>query len=279
MLRIMRSWNLKYEAPSGFIVPRNAEFHYSMLKMMFFVLLSLFSTTAFAQVEELKAEADQAFIADEHQKAAELYEQILAQEYISAEVHYNLGNTYFKLGQIAPSILNYERALKLAPKDEDIQFNLKLANLSVKDKVEEIPQLFFVEWWHQVIVAFSTDGWAWNAVIAIIIALIGFLLFRFSNEEGMRRLTFYAGVIALCWGLFSIYAAQENFDHAVNDKRAVVFASTINAKSAPDKKGKDLFVIHEGLVVTVSDSLNDWVRIKLSNGSVGWVPENSIVNI
>jgi len=246
------------------------------------VIIALFwmlPTAIMAQVETTKAEADQAFIEERYSDAITGYEEILTQEYVSAEVHYNLGNAYFKAGQIAPSILNYERALKLSPKDDDIQFNLKLANLSVKDRIEEIPQLFFITWWEAVLKTFTTDGWAWSAVISLILALGGLLLFRFSSEEGMKRLTFYSGIIALLWFGFSIFAAQTNYSHAVNDKRAVVFASTVNAKSAPDQKGKDLFVIHEGLVVSTSDALNGWVRIRLSNGSVGWIPENSVLPI
>ena len=244
------------------------------------IIVALFvSTTALAQVDSLKVSADQAYIAENYLDAASLYEQILSQEYISAEIYFNLGNAYFKAGQIASSILNYERALKLAPTDEDILFNLKLANLSVKDRVEELPQLFFFSWWKTILVVFSTDGWAWSVVISLLLSLTGFLLFRFSSEEGMKRLTFYTAIIALAWATFSIYAAQKNFDHAVNDDRAVVFAYTVNAKSAPDKKGKDLFVMHEGLVVTVSDELNGWVRIKLSNGNVGWVESEMVVPI
>jgi tetratricopeptide (TPR) repeat protein len=246
------------------------------LSVVAFMLLVKVSS---AQVDSLKVNADKAYMNGAYTEAAALYEKILSQEYLSAEVHYNLANAYFKSGQIAPSILHYERALKLAPNDEDIQFNLKLANLSIKDKVEEIPQLFFVSWWNSILKTFGVDGWAWSAVISIALALLGFLLFRFSNDEGTRRLTFYTALIALGWGLFSIYAAQVNFDRAVNTNRAVVFAATINAKSAPDKNGKDLFVIHEGLTVTVSDSLNGWYRIKLSNGDVGWIPEESVVLI
>ncbi len=262
--------NLKYEI-------RNSKGWAQFLIASFFMLVAF--GNAFAQVEVLKDSADQAYINEQFTEAIQAYEQILAQEYVSAEVHYNLGNTYFKMGKIAPSILNYERALKLAPNDEDIQFNLRLANLSVKDKVEEIPQLFFIRWWNQILKTFSTDGWAWSAVLAIILGLAGFLLFRFSNDEGMRRLTFYTGLIALLWGAFSIYAAQKSFNYAVNDNRAVVFTSTINAKSAPDKKGKDLFVIHEGLVVKVSDELNGWSRIKLSNGNDGWVLSETLETI
>ncbi len=239
----------------------------------------MFCASVFGQVDSLKIQADNAYKNELYSDAIMHYEKILAQEYVSAEVHFNLGNAYFKAGQIAPSILNYERALKLAPSDEDILFNLKLANLSVKDRVEEMPQLFFVNWWKAILSTFSTDGWAWSIVIATLLALSGFLLFKFSSDEGMRRLTFYAATISLIWALFSVYAAQKSFNHAINDDRAVVFAATVNAKSAPDKKGKDLFVIHEGLVVTVADELNGWSRIKLSNGNVGWVPSELVVTI
>ncbi|MCB9185648.1 MAG: tetratricopeptide repeat protein [Flavobacteriales bacterium] len=262
--------NLKYEIRSSIGWAQ-------LLIASLFMLISF--GNAFGQVDAQKDSADQAYVNEQYTAAIQSYEQILSQEYVSAEVHYNLGNAYFKMGKIAPSILNYERALKLAPNDEDIQFNLRLANLSVKDKVEEIPQLFFVRWWEQILKTFTVDGWAWSAVVALILSLAGLLLFRFSSEEGMRRLTFYTGIIALIWCVFSIYAAQTNYDHAVNDNRAVVFASTINAKSAPDKKGKDLFVIHEGLVVSVSDELNGWSRIKLTNGNVGWVPSEALERI
>ena len=250
--------------------------HRNRLAYLIAMFILSFSSMTHAQVENTKLEADQAFIEERYAEAVELYEGLLSKEYVSAELHYNLGNAYFKTNQVASAILHYERALKLAPNDEDIQFNLKLANLSIKDKVEDIPQLFFINWWNTVIKTFTTDGWAWNAVVAFAIGLLGFLIFRFSSEEAMKRLTFYAGVLSITWGVFSVYAAQKNFVHAVDDNRAVVFATTVTAKSAPDKKGKDLFVIHEGLVVTVSDELNGWVRIKLSNGDVGWIQKESV---
>ena len=243
------------------------------------ILLMFVFNAVFGQVEITKSEADQAFIEQRYADAIGLYEEILGQQYVSTEVHFNLGNAYFKSGKIAPSILNYERAAKLSSSDEDIVFNLKLANLSVKDRVEEIPQLFFVNWWEAALIIFPVDGWAWSIIISMLMALAGFSLFKFSSEEGMRRLTFYSALLATLWFGFSVYAAQKSFNHAANDNRAVVYAYTINAKSAPDKKGKDLFVMHEGLVVTVSDELNGWVRIKLSNGSVGWVPADVLVMI
>jgi tetratricopeptide (TPR) repeat protein len=236
-------------------------------------------TGVFAQADALKQQADQAYLDGNYGEATELYEQVLAQNYVSAELHYNLGNAYYKQNRTASAILNYERALKLAPKDEDIQFNLKLANLSVKDEIQHMPKLFFVNWFEQILKVFSTDGWAWSAVISFVLVLVGAVIFRMSEEEGLRRLSFYTAVVLLLWFGFSVYAARNQYDDAVNDNRAVVFATTLTAKSAPDRKGKELFVIHEGLVVSVSDELNGWVRVKLSDGNVGWVEKSELVMI
>lgn len=249
------------------------------IRNIFVIVLVLVATVGSAQVDALKTTADQAYIDGNYEDAIVSYEEILAQQYVSAEVYYNLGNAYFKAGKVASSVLNFERALKLAPHDDDIQFNLKLANLSVKDRIEEMPKLFFVTWWEALLKTFSTDGWAWSIIISVLLGLGGLLLFKFSNEEGMKRLTFYTALISFAWAGLSAYAAETNYNHAVNDNRAVVFIATINAKSAPDQKGKDLFVIHEGLVVEVTDRLNGWCRIKLSNGNVGWIPEKELTRI
>jgi SH3-like domain-containing protein len=59
----------------------------------------------------------------------------------------------------------------------------------------------------------------------------------------------------------------------------VVFRPTLNVKSAPEQTGKDLFVVHEGLVVRITDRIGDWYRIRLTDGNVGWVPSESIEGI
>src|SRR4051812_4383220 len=83
---------------------------------------------------------------EEYDKAIEQYDKLLKQGYESSELYYNLGNSYYKTGNIPSSILNYERALKLSPSDEDIILNLKLANLKIIDKIEPLPQLFYIQW-------------------------------------------------------------------------------------------------------------------------------------
>lgn len=228
---------------------------------------------------ELKASADAAYVAGDFAIAVDGYEQVLAQGQVSAEVHFNLGNAYFKSGRIASSILDYERAQKLAPQDEDIAFNLKLAQLSIKDRIEVMPELFFITWWKATLRALPMDGWAWSAIISLLLVLLGLGIFRFSASEGLRRTLFYTAILVGLWGLFSGYAAQQQYHRLLNDDRAVVMRPTVNVKSAPEQGGKDLFVIHEGLVVQVTETIGNYYRIRLADGNVGWVPQEAVEGI
>jgi SH3-like domain-containing protein len=47
-------------------------------------------------------------------------------------------------------------------------------------------------------------------------------------------------------------------------------------KSSPDEKGNDLFILHEGTKVEVLDELNDWKKIRIANGTVGWIKSGDI---
>ena len=98
--------------------------------------------------QSLITDANQSYSDGDFQEAVEWYEQVLANGYEAPQLYYNLGNSYFKSNNLPAAILNYERAKRLAPNDEDITFNLKLANLKTLDKTEPIPPLFFKVCWN-----------------------------------------------------------------------------------------------------------------------------------
>jgi len=252
----------------------------AMAGLMFHLALVLWASVGVAQhAEAVKASGDSAYVAGLFDRAIESYEAVLASGVESAEVRFNLGNAYFKANRIAPAILNYERALKLAPDDEDIRFNLRLASLTTKDRIEEMPRLFFIDWWEAIPSFMRMDTWAWLMVGCVVAAFIMLSLFRLSSSESARRMLFYGAVVALLTGLFSGYAAQRQYDRLFNDDRAVVLRPTLNVKSAPEQSGKDLFVVHEGLVVRITDRIGDWYRIRLTDGNVGWVPTVAVESI
>src|SRR6266571_8467857 len=143
----------------------------------------LFCTTlAVAQEEVLQFEqANQSYRNGDYKKAAQLYEKILDNGYESAALYYDLGNCYFKLENIPATILSYERARRLAPHDEDISYNLRLANLRVVDKIDALPRLFFVDWGTALMNMFSSDGWALVEIVSLWCAMlcgVTFFLFR-----------------------------------------------------------------------------------------------------
>jgi hypothetical protein len=221
-------------------------------------------------------QANQLYRDAQYEKAAPLYEQVLKNGYESPALYYNLGNCYFKLHNLPAAILSYERAKRLAPRDDDISYNLRLADLRVVDKIEPIPQLFLVEWWNGFIGLFSSDGWAVGVIVcAWCAALSGalFLLFRASLSQ---RITFSVAVLSLICCVVSVTGLVQQLKREGSDRAAVVFSPSVPVKSAPDNQSTDLFVLHEGVKVELMDSVGDWRKIRLADGKVGWVAGESI---
>ena len=242
------------------------------------VLLSL-AFVSQAQVEALKTKADEAYVAGALDTAIINYESIIAQEYLSAEVFFNLGNAYFRTGNIPNTILNYERALKLAPADEDIQFNLRLAKLRTVDKIEAIPELWFITKFKSLYQILHVDSWAW-AMILMALLMVGCVIVFFSAPNSfVKKSSFFGAILFGAIMLKSFYLAEMAHSKLTADNRSVVMQPSLTVKSSPDKSGNDLFVVHEGLVVEEEDATGEWVRIELPDGNTGWVPAVSLERI
>ena len=121
-----------------------------MKRIIYTILAILFTATVFAQ-NDLIQKANEHYTKEEFQKAIDGYNQILMAGIESPEVYFNLGNAYYKTKQYTLSILNYERAKLLAPDDQDIEFNLQVANQKVVDSIQELPGIFIVRWWNAIV--------------------------------------------------------------------------------------------------------------------------------
>src|SRR5713101_7431323 len=138
------------------------------MRCCYLVVFVFIGQSLLAQEASLQfGQANQLYRDGKYEKAAGVYEQIINNGYEGAALYYNLGNAYFKLKNIPSAILSYERARRLDPHDEEILYNLRLANLRVVDKIEPIPQIFFVEWWHSLMNSFSSSGWAVAAIVSL----------------------------------------------------------------------------------------------------------------
>lgn len=237
---------------------------------------------SFSQTEELTSvfeDANRLYLEQKFDAAISRYESIISNGYVNGEVYFNLGNAYYKSGKLQHAILNYERARKFIPNDDDLEFNLQLVNLQLTDKIEAIPELFIYRWADSLLTIFTRETMVWMLYFFFMLSLLSFSYFLFAESYEGRRYSLMSGVICsvlLVIGIanFMIQSYRES-----DSQFAVVMTDVANIKSAPDSKGNDLFVLHRGLKVQVLDNVNKWFKIRLADGKVGWIPEKEIESI
>ena len=242
------------------------------------ILFIFFTVVAFAQADQLQ-KANEHYTKEEFKQAIDGYNQILMTNLESPELYFNLGNAYYKSKQYTQAILNYERAKLLAPNNEDINFNLQIANQHVVDSIQELPGLFIIRWWNLLINSQTTDRWAVFSIIGFILFLIMLGLYFFARSGDIKRISFWAGCFLILFSLFSGSFAAQQKSRLVSHSYAIVMQPTVTVKSSPSEKGTNLFVIHEGLKVKITDKLGDWVEIRLADGNKGWLMTDSIERI
>ena len=250
------------------------------MKRLIIIILAIFTCIqCSAQNQDADAlfqKANDAYIAKDYKLAADLYEQILAQDLTAPELYYNLGNAYYKQNKYTLAILNYERALKLDDEFEDAKNNLKLVNLSLEDNLKDIPSTNFAAITEMIGKGVGLSGWAVLSLVFLGVGLGLFLLYFFSDRLNLRKLAFSFGFvfIVLCIISLAMGFYTDNVINSTSD--AIITDVVVTAKSSPDDSGTDLFRIHEGLKVSVKDKSLDWVEIRLSDGRVGWIKAEAL---
>ncbi len=219
------------------------------------------------------------FTAGSYKEALQVWTEIYNTGFRSANLDYNIGNAYFKLNNIPSAILFYERAYLLKPGDEDINYNLQIARTLIVDRFQEIPELFFVKWYNFVSLSLSTNSWAKISIISFILFLLLLSLYIYTPKYRLKVIGFWLAILFIFLSATTLAFTIRNKSLVYDSHKAIITSPLVSGKSAPDKSGNDLFVLHEGTKVTIEDKVGDWLEIRLSDGNKGWVPLNSIVVI
>jgi tetratricopeptide (TPR) repeat protein len=223
-----------------------------------------------------KAEADSSYVNGNYQKAITEYESLLKQG-ASAEIYYNLGNAYYRTENITRAVLNYERALLLSPGDSDIRFNLQIARSKTIDKIVPESEMFFVTWYRSLVNMMSVDGWGRTALISLALVIVLFLVYLFSARVWMQKVGFFGGGVLLVLFVVSNFFAWQQRQNMLYRKGAVVVAPSVTVKSTPAQNGTDLFILHEGTKVIITDgSMKNWREVRLADGKKGWIESKKI---
>lgn len=227
----------------------------------------------------MSEQAEQMYREGKYQEAAELYQKILAEGQESSKLYYNLGNTYYKMGENTQAILNYERALLLDPSDGMARYNLRMAQQAVVDKIEILPELFLVRWYKGMVTYFSADQWGYISVGLFILFLVMAALFFYSGRVGVKKTGFIVGIISFLLTLATVFFATLQERRISQRDYAIITTPSVTVKGAPDHSGTDLFLIHEGLKVQVIGQLGDWYNVRLADGNEGWVTKSDLEKI
>ena len=254
--------------------------------LFIFVSVCSYAQTDSTQVSEIthapevvvtKAQADSAYINNDFASAVYLYENILANQGESADIYYNLGNSYYKMDNIAKAIVNYEKALVLNPADGDIRFNLELAQSKTVDKVTPMSEVFLVTWMKDLTNLMSEKGWAKMGITTFILMLSMLALYFFSKKIALKKIGFISAVCLLFICVIANIFASSQKNKAESHGEAIIMAPSVTVKSTPNDGGTDLFILHEGHKVTIKDNtMREWKEIQLEDGNVGWVPTSVI---
>ncbi len=229
--------------------------------------------------EQLYQQANALYQDGKVAEARDLYELVLSNGYVSGDLLYNLGNAYYRLGDLGRAILNYERARRIMPGDDDLRHNLQLANLRVVDRIEPTPRLFLWDWWDSIKGSLSTQSAVWLAFGFFVLLAAAAITMMVVRTYAVRRAALMTGVAATLFLAFNIVLVVQKVSDDTRQDEAVVVAAITTVKNSPDARSTDAFVLHAGVKVRVIDSVEEWIQIRLADGKVGWMERGAAVTI
>jgi len=237
-------------------------------------VLILWASTLIAQTPGHKFQQGNALYQQgRYPEAAVAFEEVLRAGYTGGELVFNLGNAYYKQGNMGKAILNYERALRFLPADDDVRHNLQLANLQIVDRIEPTPRLFLWDMWDDVKGAFSLDGITWITYLLFLVVLTALTVVILARTYATRKTGLLSAIAGGALLLLSASILIGKVTDANRSDDAVVTTTIVTVKNSPDPKSSDAFVLHAGVKVRITESVGEWVRIRLADGKVGWVEQ------
>lgn len=250
------------------------------LKLFLILLFTFLYSFADANTNNLLLDsANSAYSKGDYSRASKLYENIISNGQEAPEVYFNLGNAYYKTNNIAFAILNYERALKLEPDNEDFSFNLKLANQKTEDKIDAAPQLFLSQWKNGLVDLMTEKAWSQLCILLICISLILFAIYITMQKRGLKQFGFFGGTTLVILSIITFFIAEYKYSITKNNSEAIITSPSITVTGSPNEKGTKLFILHEGTKVNVTQEDVSWAEIKIANGNTGWIKRSELQKI
>ncbi|WP_010522961.1 tetratricopeptide repeat protein [Aquimarina agarivorans] len=222
------------------------------------------------------SQANEAYNKGDYNKSVELYKSIEKTGNASVNLYFNLANSYYKLQKIAPSIYYYEKALQLAPGNKEVLANYTFAKNMRIDKIDPLPKGFLSRLYTKLVSMFKVDTWAWLSVVFIFLFAVCFVVFYRAVSSQQRKVFFAGWTFSIVLSAFCVLVAFLTVTNKKNNRYAIIFAKEIKIQSEPNSRSEKLYTLHEGTKVKLLEAVDDWRKVKLSDGKVGWLPQKEV---
>ncbi len=245
--------------------------------LLFIIGFSMVFEARAQKPEELLTKANSLYNENAFDSALVVYKDIVEQGYSSSTLYYNIGNTYYKLRNYPLAIYYYEKSLKLNPNNDDTKHNIEIAQLFLTDKIEAVPELFVKTWWNNLSNIFTLNVWSIITLVLIGLLLTCLFFYITAKTRGLKKSMFFTGLILILFTICSFSISVKKYNYISTNNEGIIIIPTITIKSSPSNSSVDLFVLHEGSKVKILDNADGWEKIKIANGSIGWLPTSSVI--
>ncbi len=240
-------------------------------------LVTIVPGVVFSQApHQLFEKANTQYDAGDYETAVTLYQGIIDQGYTSAPIYYNLGNAFYKLGELGEAILYFEKAKLLAPRDADIKHNLDVAFARVQDRVEVPKKSMFIKIYQTLRYFFNLKELAWFTGYFLLAGSLSYLGWKTTRCSVIGSV--FGHVFIICVTVFALSAPLLISRTIEAEKRetGIILSEQVSVRSAPQNMSTEVFILHEGTEVRIKDSLSNWYRIQLIDGKEGWISADMV---
>ena len=228
-------------------------------------------------VDSLFSIGNRYFSIEKYDYALDAYLAIL-EKVENPDLYFNIGNTYYRQGNLGQAIWAYEKGIQLSPLHKDLNYNLDFVNARVKDRIEVPKGILFIEMYRTIKRNVNlNDLLLWGGIMMLLASFATFFkVFNILDNIFAYRIT----VILFIFSLLLHMIALDKYWEISDKNEGIIISSIVNVRSAPiDRDEKIIFRIHEGLKVDIVQSQPGWFEIILLDGKKGWIEHQSLLRL
>lgn len=244
------------------------------IKAFFILLLGVIVSSPTVNLIAQEAQfrkGNEAYQNKAYDEASTAYEGLIGNDLVSVALYYNLGNAYYQQGKLGQAVLNYERALKLSPNDEQVINNLNVVSQELKDIQVGIEKSSVIEAWMSLQHLQTSKGWGWLGIVFIWLGVGGIILWLLGPSRQLKKAGFLAGIVLLILCLLPFLFAYGRAQEEYHSMEAIIMVEETTLKTAPESESKAIQALHEGTKVKVIDVIGEWHKVRLSDTTEGWL--------